>query len=224
MTELDDEVDFKSLGKELAVAVAKDQKYKRENDAKFRAINQKVKTYEEFRDIVEASHLVPLDKADKIGGFSYQQWNTVSSNSKPSEEIRFIPEEKIHDFIKPRTTQDFISTWKRHCSTLEEKFYYLISIEKEILPKLLAMDYPMGEIISALHTCKNMEELSDDIFRILEVLHQTKRFYLLLNFLSKQETEMLHQIFSKLEVCIAKNSVDKIPKLKELASTFNVLV
>ena len=45
----DDTVDFRQLEKEFAAAVAADEKYQRENDAKFRAIHQKVGTYEEFR-------------------------------------------------------------------------------------------------------------------------------------------------------------------------------
>ena len=45
----DDSVDFKKLEKEFSAAVAADAQYQRENDAKFRAIHQKVATYEEFR-------------------------------------------------------------------------------------------------------------------------------------------------------------------------------
>ena len=37
-----------------------DAKYQRENDAKFRAVAQRVQTYEEFEGIVKASHLVPM--------------------------------------------------------------------------------------------------------------------------------------------------------------------
>lgn len=42
-------IDFSALEKELNRAVEADKKYHRENDAKFRAIHQKVATYEEFR-------------------------------------------------------------------------------------------------------------------------------------------------------------------------------
>lgn len=42
-------LDFTELERELANAVAADEKYRRENDAKFRAIHQKVASYEEFR-------------------------------------------------------------------------------------------------------------------------------------------------------------------------------
>lgn len=60
-------IDFRKLEKELALAVEADEKYLRENDAKFRAVNQRVGSYEEFRDIVSAAHLKPLERKDITG-------------------------------------------------------------------------------------------------------------------------------------------------------------
>jgi len=45
----EDKVDFNKLEKEFANAVEADQRYWRENDAKLRAVQQKVATYDEFR-------------------------------------------------------------------------------------------------------------------------------------------------------------------------------
>lgn len=42
-------INFSALEKELESAVEADKKYRRENDAKFRALHQKVGSYEEFR-------------------------------------------------------------------------------------------------------------------------------------------------------------------------------
>lgn len=42
-------INFSALERELESAVEADKKYRRENDAKFRALHQKVATYEEFR-------------------------------------------------------------------------------------------------------------------------------------------------------------------------------
>jgi len=47
----EDKVDFNKLEIELANAVEADQRYWRENDAKLRAVQQKVATYDEFRCI-----------------------------------------------------------------------------------------------------------------------------------------------------------------------------
>ena len=63
----DGTIDFSKLEKQLLVAVEEDARYQRENDAKFRAVAQKVGSYEEFKDIVAASHLKPLDKKDTEG-------------------------------------------------------------------------------------------------------------------------------------------------------------
>ena len=63
----DEGTDFRKLEKELALAVEADEKYLRENDAKFRAVNQRVGSYEEFRDIVSAAHLKPLERKDITG-------------------------------------------------------------------------------------------------------------------------------------------------------------
>ena len=60
-------IDFQKLEKELASAVEADAKYQRENDAKFRAVEQRVASYEEFRDIVNAAHLKPLERKDITG-------------------------------------------------------------------------------------------------------------------------------------------------------------
>ena len=54
-----EKIDIKRLERELVSAVEADKKYWRENDAKFRAINQKVATYEEFR-FEESSYLFPF--------------------------------------------------------------------------------------------------------------------------------------------------------------------
>lgn len=43
------EVDFDKIDKQVQKAVLADEKYSRENDAKFRAINQKVASYDEFK-------------------------------------------------------------------------------------------------------------------------------------------------------------------------------
>jgi len=58
-------MDFTKLEKELSGLMQKDDKYWRENDAKFRAAKQ-MATYEEFENIVKASHLKPLEKSDHV--------------------------------------------------------------------------------------------------------------------------------------------------------------
>lgn len=47
--ERNDIIDFNALEKELQAALTADEKYKRENAAKLRAVEQRVASYEEFR-------------------------------------------------------------------------------------------------------------------------------------------------------------------------------
>ena len=63
----DGTIDFNKLEQNLFKAVEQDARYQRENAAKFRAVEQNVGSYEEFKDIVAASHLRPLDKNDREG-------------------------------------------------------------------------------------------------------------------------------------------------------------
>ena len=46
---MNDEINVNKLRKQLGEAVEADEVYWRENDAKFRAVKQKVSSYEEFR-------------------------------------------------------------------------------------------------------------------------------------------------------------------------------
>lgn len=43
------EIDFDKIDNQVHKAVLADEKYNRENDAKFRAIHQKVNSYDEFK-------------------------------------------------------------------------------------------------------------------------------------------------------------------------------
>lgn len=44
-----DVIDFAALERELSMAIESDRRYQRENDAKLRAIDQNVASYEQFR-------------------------------------------------------------------------------------------------------------------------------------------------------------------------------
>lgn len=90
-----EDIDFTELERELEAAIDQDTRYWLQNDAKIRAVNQRVASYDEFRltrlqhvttcslcyvlsvvliffyycyrDIVKAAHLKPLKKKDTSG-------------------------------------------------------------------------------------------------------------------------------------------------------------
>ncbi|XP_017893580.2 coiled-coil domain-containing protein 103 [Ceratina calcarata] len=64
MSKLRMAINYKSLESELEETVKADELYKLRNDAKLRAMEQNVPTYEHFRQIVNAAHLKPVERRD----------------------------------------------------------------------------------------------------------------------------------------------------------------
>ncbi|XP_049416325.1 coiled-coil domain-containing protein 103 [Epinephelus fuscoguttatus] len=77
-----DVIDFSALERELQMAVESERRYQRENEAKLRAVSQRVASYSQFRDLVLSCHLRPLDKKDKDGASRRQPWNPVAPSNK----------------------------------------------------------------------------------------------------------------------------------------------
>nr|XP_046270596.1 coiled-coil domain-containing protein 103 [Scatophagus argus] len=77
-----DVIDFSALERELQGAIESEQRYKRENEAKLRAVSQRVSSYDEFRDLVLSCHLKPLQKKDKDRAPRRQPWNPVAPSDK----------------------------------------------------------------------------------------------------------------------------------------------
>ncbi|KAK2833960.1 hypothetical protein Q5P01_017849 [Channa striata] len=77
-----DVIDFPALERELQVVIESERKYVRENEAKLRAVSQRVGSYSEFRDLVLTCHLKPLEKKDKDGAPRKQPWNPVAPRNK----------------------------------------------------------------------------------------------------------------------------------------------
>ena len=56
--------------------------FKLENAAKFRAVEQRVATYDEFKGIVDGCHLKSLDRKEEIDAIlkpNKHEWNTATS-------------------------------------------------------------------------------------------------------------------------------------------------
>ncbi|XP_048685757.1 Ig-like V-type domain-containing protein FAM187A isoform X1 [Caretta caretta] len=119
-------IDFCALERELQAAVAADEKYQRENDAKFRAVHQKVASYEEFRDIVLASHLKPLEKKDKMGKKKNLLWNSYATqaNGKQDREMELA---QGWDGL-PETSADFYRYWRRCLKSGQERYQFLFQL------------------------------------------------------------------------------------------------
>ncbi|KAB0362778.1 hypothetical protein FD754_006934 [Muntiacus muntjak] len=178
-----DVINFKALEKELQAALTADEKYKRENAAKLRAVEQKVASYEEFRGIVLASHLKPLERKDKMGGKRPVPWNCHTSQRRSSQdETTEISLEKT--LFQPETSAEFYRDWRRHLRSGPERYEALLQLGGEMLVALADHVRPA------------------DRWAVLGILHSlasTGRFTLNLSLMSCAERESCRALFQKLQ-------------------------
>ncbi|XP_065064621.1 coiled-coil domain-containing protein 103-like [Rhopilema esculentum] len=215
-----DDIDFTKLEKELAAAVEADKKYSRENAAKFRAVEQRVGSYEEFRNIVLASSLQPLERKD-IDGTSkrHQPLNPVCSSSK--NDMSLPQEENIVEVDDPtsgktESVTSFVKKWKTSLRTSLKRYQYLIKLDSLNAGKILASELVgdlIGEIIMALNECFS-SVYTAKILCILKNLSKSKRFMLSLQFLSKTEKNAANELFEKLTENAEEEQTELLNELK----------
>ncbi|XP_069490344.1 coiled-coil domain-containing protein 103 isoform X1 [Ambystoma mexicanum] len=211
-----DAIDFSALERELQAAVAADEKYQRENDAKFRAVHQKVASYEEFRDIVLASHLRPLERKDKIGGKRNQPWNSCAMPSGPQQncvgelsQLRVLeilplwsPKVANHQefTLEPKTAAEFHRDWRRCLQGATERYQFLMRLGATTLGRIFHADLAFGLLGELLTTLAENIQIADHtvVIQILQSLSTTRRFDLNLDFLSMSEKESCRHLFQKL--------------------------
>ncbi|XP_004458766.1 coiled-coil domain-containing protein 103 [Dasypus novemcinctus] len=199
--ERNDVINFKALEKELQAAVAADEKYKRENAAKLRAVEQRVATYEEFRGIVLASHLKPLEQKDKMRGKRIVPWNNchTSPGHTSQDEATEILQEKI--LLHPETSAEFYRNWRRHLRSGPERYQALLQLGGPKLGHLFRTDVEFGLLGELLVALADHVRLADRaaVLGILCSLASTGRFALNLSLLSRAERESCKGLFQKLQ-------------------------
>ncbi|XP_020653654.3 dynein axonemal assembly factor 19 isoform X1 [Pogona vitticeps] len=196
---MEDVIDFRALEKELEEAIASDEKYQRENAAKFRAVHQKVASYEEFRDIVRASHLKPLEKKDKMKNKRSVLWNScaVKSDCVQQSEVQ-LPQE-LERF--PENSSEFYRDWRRGMKSSQERYQFLLQLGSQNLGQIFQTDLAfglLGEFLTVLTEGACTED-RDSILEILETFAGTKRFGLNVELLSEQEKRVCKGLFKKLQ-------------------------
>ncbi|XP_006833579.1 PREDICTED: coiled-coil domain-containing protein 103 [Chrysochloris asiatica] len=198
--EKNDIINFQALEKELQAALTADEKYKRENAAKLRAVEQRVASYEEFRGIVLASHLKPLERKDKMGGKRTVPWNCHSTQGSISQdEATEIFQEKV--LLQPETSAEFYRNWRRHLRSGPERYQALLQLGAPRLGHLFQMDVGFGLLGELLVALADHVRPADwrAVLEILRSLAGTRRFTLNLSLLSQAETEGCRDLFQKLQ-------------------------
>lgn len=201
-------INFDKLEKEVQKAVKADEKYWRENSAKFRAIEQRVPTYEDFRQIVLASHLKPLDKGETLQTVQAQKnWNLLSTNNKDeSEQIKTTNDCDITQ-INPKTNLEFMQIWRKIGLDEVKQWQFITNIGVQKLIDLFMTEIN-GEILGkflVLFNNKLKQNIDVDeivykndceiIVNLLNGLHKCNRFDLNLMFLQKKEIESCKNLF-----------------------------
>ncbi|XP_045693041.1 coiled-coil domain-containing protein 103 [Phyllostomus hastatus] len=198
--ERNDIIDFKALEKELQAALTADEKYQRENAAKLRAMEQRVASYEEFRGIVLASHLRPLERKDKIGGKRTAPWNchTTQGTSFQDETTAISPEKTP---LQPETSAEFYRDWRRYWRSGPERYQALLQLGGPKLGQLFQTDVGfglLGELLVALADhVRPADRLA--VLGILRSLASTGRFALNLSLMSCAERSSCRDLFQKLQ-------------------------
>ncbi|XP_033926114.1 coiled-coil domain-containing protein 103 [Melopsittacus undulatus] len=193
-------LDPRALEQELQAAVEEDERRDRENAAKLRALRQHLPSYEQFRSIVLASHLKPLEKKDKMGQRRNVLWNPCAGHAKAPLCQASDVEISQELFGLPGTSAEFHRDWRRCLKSRKLKYQFLLDLGGEALGRLFQADLGyglLGEFLTVLaeNAC---HEDRDAILQILQSLAGTKRFGLNLALLSELEKESSRDLFRKL--------------------------
>ncbi|NWS79419.1 CC103 protein, partial [Toxostoma redivivum] len=188
-----------ALERELLAALAEDERRQREGEAKLRALRQGVPDYDQFREIVLASHLKPLEKKDRLGQRRNVLWNPCAALAKAAPaHTGEIPQE-LHQL--PRTAAEFHRDWRRCFKSGTEKYQFLLRLGGEALGRIFQADVGfglLGEFLTVLaeNICPGDRAA---VLQILQSLVGTKRFGLNVALLSQAEKESRQHLFRKLQ-------------------------
>ncbi|NXX85481.1 CC103 protein, partial [Urocolius indicus] len=187
-----------ALQRELREAVEADERWRRQNRAKLRAVRQPLASYEEFRNIVLASHLKPLEKKDKMGVRGKVLWNPCAAQATtPAASTLELPQELDQ---LPRTSAEFYRDWRRCLKSGKEKYQLLLELGGKGLGRIFRAELGfglLGEFLTVLaeNVC---EEDRDAVLQILQSLAGTPRFGLSVMLLSPQERSSSRALLGKL--------------------------
>ncbi|CAH8451652.1 unnamed protein product [Heterobilharzia americana] len=244
-------INMNNLEREMNSAIAKESRYWLENDAKIRAVQQGVPTYDDFRELVAGCHLKPLERSKLINSTGQKSsWNSsttlLNNNSMPYEEPKMNSKIQQQQHTKTITTpQEFIIHWRHIKSstilTDKDKENSLIELlfhqSNELLENLfntgLGVSF-LPDILSILdHAIVNTEIMSlddnnrssiiDKIFFILKNFQKSKQFLVAVDCLVDSEIEIAHQFLHRLYCIGSKLKVfeEQEENLKKIFETFH---
>ncbi len=215
--DIDLKIDVAKVQAQVANAVLAEQKYWRENDAKLRAIEQRVPTYEDFRQMVLGSNLRPLDKGESLrdekGQISTRKiWNSAADNGGGvnSTQIEVVDNyEKRILKVKPKNSLEFMEIWthieKQYDNTTKLEFLENLGVSEfrrifksEINGDMLGKFMILFESV-LLSNHELSKQICDLIIELLVVFPSCNRFQLNLMFLKDNELKAAKNCIGFLE-------------------------
>ncbi|XP_027764974.1 coiled-coil domain-containing protein 103 [Empidonax traillii] len=188
-----------ALQRELRAALAEDERRQREGEAKLRALHQRVPDYRDFRNIVLASHLKPLEKKDRLGQRRNVLWNPCAAPAKAlPAHTEEIPQELAQ---LPGTAAEFHRDWHRCLRSGTERYRFLLELGGDTLCRIFRADVGFGLLGEFLRVLAENFHPGDGaaVLGVLQGLAGTGRLGLNVELLSQEEKESGRELFRKLQ-------------------------
>jgi coiled-coil domain-containing protein 103 len=215
--------DKEQIQNQVKNEVLAEEKYWQKNSAKMRAVEQRVPTYEDFRQMVLASHLKPLEKGESIRDNKNKTntWNSLACSNNIDlnyeillKESNLELEKQLNALIntKPKTSLEFTKIWRQieEKHTDEIKWNFLDNLGADSIKQIFSVEINgdmLGKFITLFE--KKLDELitSEDkidksiiikhldlIFNLLNCFTRCNRFKLNLMFLKDSELNSFKKI------------------------------
>jgi len=207
-----------TLQRSMLGALEHDQKKQQVNDAKLRAVAQRVE-YDDFEKLVLGAHLKPVkprsqQSADVSKHFDH--FVLPKYEAQPvAGPVRPVAPATAAAAAPPKNSNEFMRTWRRQCKTTRDKFAYLRGIEPETLPLLFRTELEPGTfdgIVEALRECVLLDAKEDRnaatphvawLSQLLQQIGRINRFDLTLDFAEKGTTAIIADLLDMLDGCLA---------------------
>ncbi|UJR22641.1 hypothetical protein I4U23_025681 [Adineta vaga] len=193
-------IDLRKLAKNFSDEKSKEDRHWQRNDAKFRAVHQRCSTYDQFRQIVEASHLRPLDRNETLTlerrPISWNQPSTKCSSSDVSIHSESTPVYQQITLSTPKNITEFIQQWRRMEDNM--KLEYLCRVNN--FEHLFQTDIPADLLheLPLLYQLDSSEKNAVLIVDVLLNLSKSKRFELIKSFLTEKDKYEIDLFFSRI--------------------------
>lgn len=184
---------YSEIERELKIKANEDANYQLINNAKLRAIKE-ASSYEEFKKIVQTAHLTPLQRTDTNFKTS-KNWN-LKFNQKPQSKIEVAILKKSKADITKWREQEIIRNWRQ--SDVTERSEMLKEAKTKNVLSIWIETVEFGEILTTL----SMVTANDDALIVKEILvdlSRTKRFYLEMSMLTRDQKQAAKLLFESLE-------------------------